>query len=87
MTDLFTRCRYIPYCIIQQSHLGQYNNGKLCTATLINDETLRSVADFASPLISVNNVKISDLLAFLLMLLFSSLSSHLKIIGSGGIHF
>ena len=64
----------------KQIHLGKCSNGKLHTSTLVNDETLRSTAYFRSPLSSVNNVKISDLLEFLLMLLFSSLSCHPKII-------
>ena len=37
---------------------------------MVNDRDLRSRADFASALSNVNNVKISDLLEFLVILLF-----------------
>ena len=89
MTDHFTRRRDIAGCpLIKQSHLGKCSNMKLCTSsTLINEGTCRSTADFASALSNVNNVKTSDLLAFLVMLLFSSLCSHPKIIWSGGSPF
>ena len=53
-------------------HLGKNSNGELRNSTLVNDGTLRSTADFASALSNVNNVKISDLLEFLLMLFFFS---------------
>ena len=74
---------------MKQSHLGNYNNGKLRTSTLVNEGTLRSKADFASALINVNNVKIYDLLEFLVMLLFYSLCSHPKNICGRGVqkHF
>ena len=76
MTDLFTCRRDIASCpCTKQSHLGKCSNGKLRTLTLANDGTLRSPADFASALSYINNVKISDLLEFLVMLLFSSLCS------------
>ena len=81
MTDLFTCCRDIASCpLTKQSHLGKYSNAKLRTSTLINDGTLRSTADFASTLSNINNVKISDRLEFLVMLLFFSHFSHPKII-------
>ena len=47
---------------------------------LVDDGTLKSRADFASTLSNVNDVEISDLLEFLVMLLFSSHCSHQKII-------
>ena len=83
MTDLFARRRDIASCAWNKlSHLGKCSNGKstLRTSTLVIDGTLRSTAHFASALINVNNVKISDLLEFLVTLLFSSLCSHPKII-------
>ena len=49
-------------------HLGKCTNGKLPNSSLVNDRFR----------ISTNNVKISDLLEFLLILLFSSLWSHPK---------
>ena len=52
--------------------MGKNSNGELRNSTLVNDGTLRSTADFASALSNVNNVKISDLLEFLLMLFFFS---------------
>ena len=52
---------------------------------MVNDRTLRSVSDFTLTLSNVN-VKIFDLLAFLVMLYFSSHCSHLEIV-CGGIHF
>ena len=61
-------------------HLGKRRNGIFRNSTLVNDGTLRSKADFTSALSNVNNVKISDLLEFLVMLLFSSLCSQPKII-------
>ena len=91
MTVLFTRRRDIASCPwFKQSHLGKFSNTKLRisrTSTLVNHRTYRSTADFTSAFSNVNNVKISDLLAFLVMLLFSSLCSHLKIICDGGAHF
>ena len=81
MAKLCTRHRGITNCPSpKQSHLGKCSNKKLCTSTLVDDETLWGSADFASALINVNNVKISDLVEFLVVLLFSSLCSHPKII-------
>ena len=51
------------------------------------DGTLRNTAYFPSALGNVNNVMISDLLAFVVMLLFSSICSHLKITCGGGVPF
>ena len=67
--------------------LQRHSRRKLCTSTLAKDRILRSTADLASALSNVNNVKICDLLAFLVMLLFYSLCSHPKIIFGGGVHF
>ena len=47
-------------------------------STLVDDETLRSTADFTSALSNVNNVQISALLEVLVILLFSSPCSHPK---------
>ena len=88
MPDLFTRRRDIESCpLTKQSRLVKCSNGRLRTSTLINDGTLRSTADFLSALSNVNNVKMSDLLEFLVMLLFSSLCPHSKIIYGGGVYF
>ena len=76
----FTRSREIASCpSTKQSHLRKCSNEKLRTLTLVNDRTLRTT-DFASTLSNVNNIKISDLLEFLVMLLFSSPCFHPKII-------
>ena len=85
MTDLFTCPKDIASCPwTKQSHLGKCSNEKLHPSTLVNGGTLRSTADdFASALSNVNNVELSDLLEFLVMLLFSSLCSCPKIICSG----
>ena len=70
MTSLFTRHIEILSCPrIRWSHLERCSNGKLGTSTLVNDGILRSTVDVASALSNVNNVKISDLLAFLVKLL------------------
>ena len=55
----------------------------ICTSTLVNDGILKcmqSTADFPLALSNVNNVKTSDLLEFIAMLLFSFVCSHPKII-------
>ena len=77
------------YQIAQESNstMGKCSNKKLRTWNLINDGTLRNTADFASAIGHVNYVKISDFLAFVVMLLFSSICSHLKIAFGGGPHF
>ena len=49
---------------------GKISQRKLRTSTMVNDGTLRSTADFTSTLSNVNNVKISDLLEFLVLLFF-----------------
>ena len=77
MTDLFTHCRDTASCPwTKQRHLGKCSNGKLRTSPLDYGGTLRST----SALSNVNNVKISDLLEFLVMLLLSSLCFHPKTI-------
>ena len=81
MNNLFTHRRDMASCPwTKQSHLGKCSNRKLRTWTLVNDGTLRSTTDFTSALSIVNNVKISDLLEFLVMLLFTSFCSNPKII-------
>ena len=88
MTDLFTWRKYISnFSWIKQSHLEKFSNTKLRAWILVNDGTLRNKADFASALDNVNNVKISDLLAFVAMLLFSYFCFHLKIACGGDVHF
>ena len=54
---------------------------------LVNDGTLMNEADFASAIDNVNDVKILDLLAFVVILLFSSIYSYVKIACGGGVHF
>ena len=77
MTDLFTRRRDIASCpLTKQNHLGKCSTGELRTSTLVNNAILRSIADFASALSN-------NLLAFLVIMLFSSLCSHPKIICGG----
>ena len=81
MTDLFTRRRDIASCpLTKQNHLGKCSTGELRTSTLVNNAILRSIADFASALSN-------NLLAFLVIMLFSSLCSHPKIICGRGVHF
>ena len=88
MTDLCTRRRFIAsYPRTKESHLGECSDEKLRTSTFLNDGTLRSTDDFASTLCNINNAKIFDLFAFLVMLLFSSFYSYLKIICGGDLHF
>ena len=44
----FTRRRDMASCPwTKQSHLGKWSSGKLRTSALVNDETLRSIADSA----------------------------------------
>ena len=78
MTDLFTRRRDLASCpLTKQNHLVNCSNVILNTSPLVKDGTLRSIADFASALSNVKNVnnvknvKTSDLLAFLVLMLFS----------------
>ena len=54
---------------------------------LVNDVTLGNKADFPSAVDNVNNVKISDLLAFVVISMFSSICSQLKIACDGDVHF
>ena len=71
----------------KQRHLEKFSNEKLRAWILVNDGSLKNKADFASALDNVNNVKISDLLAYVVILLFSSICSHLKITCGGDVHF
>ena len=83
MTNLFTRHKYISNCRwIKQSHLRKFSNEKLRAWILVNDGTLGNKADFASALDNVNNVKISDLLEFVIILLFSSICSPFTLLES-----
>ena len=81
MINLFTRHSDITSCPwTKQSHLGKCSTWELSTSALVNDKALSSTADFASALSNVNSLKMSDLLEFPVMLLFSSPCSHPKII-------
>ena len=66
-----------PSGIMQQRESG--------CLTLVNNGTLRNTDDFALTLTNVNNVNISDLVVFLVILFLSSICSHLKINYSGDI--
>ena len=82
MNELFTRSRDLASCpSIKQSHLGKCSKEKFHTLSLPNDGTLRNTEDFASALSYVNLVKTSDLLAFLLIRLFSSLGVDFQKVG------
>ena len=86
MNNHFTRRRNIASCpSIKKSHLEKCSNEEFLT--LVNDETLRATVDFPSALSNVNNVKISDLLAFPCTVVVFLLWSHLKIICDGGTYF
>ena len=85
MSDLFTRRRDIASCpLTKQNHLGKCSNEKLRTSTLVNDGTIRSIADFASTL---SNVKMLKYLIVSCNNVVFSLWSHSKIICGGGVHF
>ena len=62
---------------MQQRESGCFNFGY--------DGTLRNKGDFALTLTNVNNVNISDLVVFLVILFLSSICSHLKINYGGDI--
>ena len=74
MTYLLTHRRDVPSCLsMKPSHLRKWSNRALRTSTLVSDGTpgsTQSTADFVSALSNVNEVKISDLLEFVVMLLF-----------------
>ena len=71
MTDLFTRCRDIACCpLTKQNHLGKCSNGKLRTSTLVNNGTLRSIADFESALSNVKTLIMLKRLRYLICLRF-----------------
>ena len=82
-----TSQRHSKLSMNQTEPSGKVQQREIAYFALVNDGTLRTTADFASALSNVNNVKRSDLLAFLVMQLFSSRSSHLKIICDGGVLF
>ena len=87
MTDLFTCQRHVRGILsslascpwTKQGYLEKCSNEKLPTSSWLMTEP-SSTADFASTLSNVNNVKISDLLEFLVTLLFSTHCFHPKII-------
>ena len=59
MTNFFARSRDITNCpLTKQNHLGKCSNEKLRTSVLINDGTLRSIADFASALSNADDDKL-----------------------------
>ena len=70
MTGLFTRRRDVASCpLTKQKHLGKYSNGKLRASTfLVNDGTLRSIADFTSVLINVKMLIKLKMLRYLVVL-------------------
>ena len=71
MTDFFTRLRDIASCqLTKQNPLGKCSNGKLRTSTLVNDGTLRSVAQSASALSNVKMLIMLKMLRYLLCLRF-----------------
>ena len=64
MTDPFTCSKNVGGCpLTKENHLGKCSNGKLRTSSLINDGTLRNIADFASAL---NSIKILIMLKMLI---------------------
>ena len=71
MIDLFTRRRDIASCpLTKQNHLGKCSNGKLSTSTLVNDGTLRSIADFASALSNIKMLIMLKMSRYLICLRF-----------------
>ena len=71
MTDLFTRSRNIASCpLTKQNHLRKCSNGKLRTSNLVNDGTLRSIADFSSAISNVKMLLILKMLRYLIFLRF-----------------
>ena len=71
MTDFFTRLRDIAsYQLTKPNALGKSSNGKLRTSTLVNDGTLRIVAQFASALSNVKMLKMLRMIRYLLCLRF-----------------
>ena len=66
-TDFFTRRRDIARCpLTKENHLEKCINGKLGTSTLVNDGTLRSIADFASALSNVKVLRMLRMLRYLI---------------------
>ena len=71
MTELFTRRRDIASCPLKkQNHLGKCSSGKLCNPTLVNDGTLRSIADFGSALSNVKMLIMLKIFRYLICLPF-----------------
>ena len=71
MTDLSTRRRDIASCLLtKQNHLGICSNGKLYTSTLVNDGTLRNIANFTSALSNVKMLIMLKMLRYLICLRF-----------------
>ena len=71
MTNLFTRLRDIASCpFTKQNHLRKCRNGGLRTSSLVNDGTLRNIADFASALSNVKMLIMLKMLAYLICLRF-----------------
>ena len=71
MTNLFTCRRDIASCLlIKENHLEKCSNGKLRTSTLVNDVTLRSIANFVSALSNVRMLIMLKMLRYLICLRF-----------------
>ena len=78
ITNLFTWRKYISSCSrIKQSYLEKFSSKDLRVWILVNDGTLRNKANFASTIDNANNVKLSDLLAFVVSLYLLSSENHL----------
>ena len=56
--------------LTKKNHLAKCSNGKLGTSTLVNDGTLRSIADFASALSNVKMLIMLKILSCLICLRF-----------------
>ena len=89
MTDLFTCRKYISNCpLIKQRAIWENVATRNCVLELwLVTENLRNTSYFASALDNVNNVNIFDMLAFVVILLFSTICSHQKITSGGDVHF
>ena len=69
MADLFTRRRDTESCpLTKQNHLGKCNIKKLCHSNLVNNGTLKSIADFASALSNVKMLIMFKMLKYLICL-------------------
>ena len=68
---LFTHHRDIASGpLTKQNHLAKCSNGKLGTSTLVNDRTLRSIADFASAFSNIKTLIMLKILSCLICLRF-----------------